>query len=50
VNDLWEHGFDVRKVLRSTAVFVSFLIAVLLFGGAQLAFFPPAAARSEWPL
>lgn len=44
VNDLWEHGFDVRKVLRSTAVFVSFLIAVLLFGGAQLAFFPPAAA------
>jgi apolipoprotein N-acyltransferase len=44
VNELWEHGFDLRKVWRSTAVFLSFLTAALLFGGAQLAFFPPDAA------
>src|SRR5512133_1334822 len=43
-NDLWEHGFDPRQVRRGTATFVVVLAATLLFGGVQLAFFPPASA------
>jgi len=42
-NDLWEHRFDPRQVRRGTAVFAAVLAAVLLFGGARLALFPPAA-------
>ena len=33
VNDLWEHGFDVRQVWRSVVIFVGVLTATLLFGG-----------------
>jgi apolipoprotein N-acyltransferase len=44
VNDLWEHGFDVRQVWRSVVIFVGVLTATLLVGGVRLAFFPPDAA------
>jgi apolipoprotein N-acyltransferase len=40
VNDLWEHGFDLRAVRGRTAAFAAVLAAVLLFGGLRLAF-PP---------
>jgi apolipoprotein N-acyltransferase len=42
-NDLWEKGFNVRQVWRGVAVFLGVLTAVLLFGGARLAFSPPTA-------
>jgi apolipoprotein N-acyltransferase len=42
VNEIWEHGLDLRAVKASALAFGSTLLAVLLFGGIRLAFFPPA--------
>jgi apolipoprotein N-acyltransferase len=43
VNELWEHAFDWRPVRGALAAFAAALLAVLAYGGARLAFFPPAA-------
>jgi apolipoprotein N-acyltransferase len=43
VNALWEHSFDWRPVRMTVLALAGVLVAVHLFGGARLAFFPPAA-------
>ncbi len=42
VNALWENGFGWRPARASLIGFGAVLAAVLLWGGARLAFFPPA--------
>jgi len=42
-NALWEEGAAVRRVPRVTTACAMLLVAVLLAGGARLAFFPPSA-------
>ena len=41
VNHAWEQGFTWSVHRLSTTLFVSVLLAVLLFGSVRLAFFPP---------
>jgi len=40
---LWAAGFDVRKARREATAFALCLFAVLLYGGARLALFPPGS-------
>jgi apolipoprotein N-acyltransferase len=42
VNEVWQHRFALSGAGRTVAVFGSVLAAVLLLGGARLAFDPPA--------
>lgn len=42
VNEVWERGFDLRAARAPALAFGSTLLAVLLFGGVRLAFFPPS--------
>src|SRR5215207_6256743 len=44
VNEVWQRRFALAEAGRPVAVFGSVLAAVLLLGGARLAFDPPAAA------
>ena len=48
VNELWEHGFDVRQVWRSVVIFVGVLTATLLFGGSGWPSSLQTRPRSEW--
>ena len=41
-NELWEHGSTWRLSRVSLGLFASAMVAVLLFGSARLAFFPPS--------
>jgi apolipoprotein N-acyltransferase len=41
VNGLWEHGSDWRAGRVSVSLFAGVVVAVLLFGSARMAFFPP---------
>ncbi len=43
-NWLWEEGWDASRARRGAAVWIAVLAAVLLFGGARLALFPPSSA------
>lgn len=43
VNELWERGFNLRAARRSVGAFTGVMIAVLLLGGARVAFAPPSA-------
>lgn len=40
VNDLWEHGFDLRAARRVTVPFVIVLLGAVLYGGTRLALSP----------
>lgn len=44
VNELWEHGFDLRAARAAVGPFVVVLLAMSLFGGARLAFAAPPDA------
>ena len=44
VNELWQHGFDIRANRALAGLFTAVLAAVLLFGGLRLAFFAPTAS------
>ena len=50
VNALLENGFGWRPARASLIGFGAVLAAVLLWGGARLAFFPPANRPCGWPL
>jgi apolipoprotein N-acyltransferase len=41
-NEIWERGADLKATRGPAFAFGSVLLAVLLFGGIRLAFFPPA--------
>ncbi|MGP3959147.1 nitrilase-related carbon-nitrogen hydrolase [Nonomuraea sp. 3N208] len=43
-NELWERGFALRAAGRSAVIWVCSLAAVLLLGGARLAFDPPTGS------
>lgn len=43
VNWIWEKDFDWRRVRGMVFTYVGVLAAVLLYGGARIAFFPPSA-------
>gem|GEM_PF-6682096 len=43
-NELWERGFDLRAAAAPVLAFTVLLLAVLAYGGVQLAFFAPSAA------
>ncbi len=43
VNYAWERNFAWKEIRRSTLAYVAIMLAVLLFGGARLAYAPEAA-------
>jgi len=61
VNYAWERGFEWKAIRRNILVYAGIMLAVLLFGGARLAYAPQAAStvrvhgitavdmRQNWP-
>jgi apolipoprotein N-acyltransferase len=47
VNALWEHKFDWKPVRGITVTVTAVLVAVLLFGGARMAFDTPSSQQVE---